>query len=355
MAVALEDIEWNDALLPAGLDVDQSAFVKQKLGGVPSLFTYLGSVPWLLRTMAAGFQSKGVAFIPLGIAEVAALVTAQENACRHCYGAQRAMMRLQGFSEERILDLEREVQLADGQTRAVVEFARRLSRSNPRPALMERDALIASGLSREAVAELAFVICLNCFNNRLATFMAVPPEPMEALSQKWWFRLFARVTMGGKFKAQRVGPAALVKAEGPLAPVIESLGGIPGAQWLNQFIWDCMASPIIPARAKLLMFGTVARALSCPLCQSGVREMLAAQGLGEAALDEMLSSLDSPQLTPLERKLLPWARETVRYESHVIQARTRELHADLGDAVTLEAIATAALGNMVVRLAMLTQ
>ena len=60
---------------------------------------------------------------------MAAFVTTQENACRFCYGALHTAMRLSGYSERRIDDLERDVQLPDDLTREVVS----LSASWPAP------------------------------------------------------------------------------------------------------------------------------------------------------------------------------------------------------------------------------
>ena len=48
-------------------------------------------------------------------------------------------------------------------------------------------------------------------------------------------------------------------------------------------------------------------------------------------------------------------RETVRYDAGNIQRLTRALMERVGPEVAVEAIAVAALGNMMIRLAMLTQ
>ncbi len=43
------------------------------------------------------------------------------------------MMRVWGYSERQISDLEQEATLADGLTRPVAEFSRKLTKSNPLP------------------------------------------------------------------------------------------------------------------------------------------------------------------------------------------------------------------------------
>jgi hypothetical protein len=53
--------------------------------------------------------------------------------------------------------------------------------------------------------------------------------------------------------------------------------------------------------------------------------------------------------------LLSWARDTVNYETPVMQKKTRVLAAEIGNTAVLEAIGTAALANAIVRLAMLLE
>ena len=52
---------------------------------------------------------------------------------------------------------------------------------------------------------------------------------------------------------------------------------------------------------------------------------------------------------------MPWVRNTVYYQTAVVQKQTAALAADIGDAAILEAIGVAALANATVRLAMLLE
>jgi hypothetical protein len=85
-------------------------------------------------------------------------------------------MQIWGYSERQIQDLEQEATLADDITRMVVEFARKLAKSNPSPAREDREALIAGGLNAEAAPEIAACVAEACFANRIATFLALPPN-----------------------------------------------------------------------------------------------------------------------------------------------------------------------------------
>ena len=103
------------------------------------------------------------------------------------------------------------------------------------------------------------------------------------------------------------------------------------------------------------MLAVIARQLGSQLCEEEVRESLAAEGMPEADVRQVLSTLRSPALTPLEERLLVWTRETVWYEPRVIQESTRRLLAEVGEAVTLEAIGTAAICNSLARLSLVRQ
>ena len=89
---------------------------------------------------------------------IGSMVTAQENACRYCYGANRAYMKVLGYSEAFIQSVERDVQLAETDPRelAFIEFCRSLARSRPRPSRGAREKLLSLGYSAPEIAEMAF-------------------------------------------------------------------------------------------------------------------------------------------------------------------------------------------------------
>jgi hypothetical protein len=74
------------------------------------------------------------------------------------------------------------------------------------------------------------------------------------------------------------------------------------------------------------------------------------EGFEEATLNQVLTHLDAPELDPVERLLVPFARETIWYEPAVIQRRARAIRDGLDSAQFIEAIGVAALGNGLCRL-----
>jgi alkylhydroperoxidase family enzyme len=329
---ALLDMQWPDPLV--------------------SPETIMARTPWMKPP-----SMSRPAYAPPRLIDIATLVTTQENACRYCYGAMHTMMRLSGYSEKRITDLERDVQLADGLTREVVSLSRKLSRSNPRPVREELEALQRFGLAPKAVAEIVFLVAFACFATRVGTFLSLPPDlktekaienPIKRLIGSVRFRL-------SPMRTRRVGPTPPVNADGLLGKLVRALPDAPVASWFAAQLEVTFSAPAIPRRTKLLMLAVIARTLGCPFCEGAAREDLAALGLDTMESGKALDSLSGPGVTADDALLLDWARDTVRYETGPMQKRMRQLAAEVSTDVLLEAVGTAAISNTAVRLAMLVQ
>ena len=292
------------------------------------------------------------------------MVVSQENACRYCYGANRALMKLLGYSEDFIHRLERDLQLAelDAAERAYIAFARNLARSRPRPGRATCDALQAAGFPRAAVHEIAFMVSFDCFYNRVATLLACPPERwMERMAEGPLRRLMGwAMALGERIGRMRRGPAAApldeaALAGSPFASILLPLAGLPAAAVMRAALEGAFAPGALSQPVKALMFAVVARTLGCRHCEGATCGLLLAQGWDAAEVEAALASLQCQRLAADESALLAWARGTVHYETSRLQAQTRELARTLGDARTLEAIGVASLANAAARLAMLAE
>ena len=85
------------------------------------------------------------------------------------------------------------------------------------------------------------------------------------------------------------------------------------------------------------------------------RDGLATEGLTSADVDGILTNLGSDKLDRRDALLVPFARETVRYQTGPIQRRTRELARDLPTDEVLEAVGVTALANAVGRASILLE
>ena len=358
MAQLLNEIVWGESILPVVADPAWEAAVKRRAGQVTEMDRRAAPSPWLREMAVADITYRPVA-MPRQLFSIGSLVTAQENACRYCYGANRALMRILGYSESFISRLERDAIVAelDEKGRAFVAFCRNLARSRPRPMKAECEALVALGFAPEAVTEMALLIALACNHNRLGVLSACPPERvLEGLAGgrlAFVTRPLARLAMSLHRPPQ---PPLLGRdqlAAGPFGSILAAAAGVPAATIFRTALDGAFASNVLPRTTKALMFAVVARTLGCRASEQEARNLALAGGLDADAFESALATLSCTAFPASHARLLAWVRDTVYYQIGPIQRETEALARELAPLETLEAIGVAALANAMVRLAML--
>jgi len=364
MALLLDQIEWEDPILPAVDDPAWEAEAKRRVGRVGEIDRRVAPNPWI-RELCVAAVSYQPTHVPMRLFNIASFVTAQENACRYCYGANRAALKVMGFPEALIRQIERDASVAelDVRERAVIAFCRNLARAKPRPSRAALEQLVGLGYSKATAEELALLIASFCFYNRIGVLTACPPERA--------FERFANGPLGRavgtvapltralttllRRKPQIVADDASELAAGPFGGVVAALAGLPAARIVKTALDGAFASQIVSRPTKALMFAIVGRALDCRYTQAAAGALLAADGFDAAAVDAAVRTLACARLPPHEAALLAWVRDTVHYQTPAVQTQTRALLDDIGRDATLEAIGVAALANGTVRLAMLLE
>jgi alkylhydroperoxidase family enzyme len=359
MAVLLSEIQWGDPVLPVAHDVEWEAELKRR--GVPAMEVdrRIAPVRWLRET-----AYEATTFLPVTLPErlfrIGNMVTAQENSCRYCYGANRAYLRVIGYSDSFIQQVEREAQIAelDDKERSYIAFCRSLARSRPRPAAAERAALLVIGYTQTQIGEIAFMISACCFYNRVSTLLACPPEEkferMANGPMRWLLAVaFPIMKMLAPRKPVLAPLDSAALAAGPFGAVLVPLAGLPAGRLLKAALDGAFEPGTLSRTAKALVFAVVARTLACPHCEAEGTRLLQEEGLHQLEIETALATLRCSRLSPREAGLPAWARDTVHYTPSSIQQTTRALGAELGAHALLEAIGVAALANATVRLAML--
>jgi AhpD family alkylhydroperoxidase len=355
-AATIGAVEWETPLLEPRRDPALEQEVRLRSGFVPPLVHYFTACPWLVRSVPALEPYRvGLVHMDFALADLVGLVVSQDNSCRFCYATQRTLLRAQGLSERRIRALEQDVLAAQGDARgrSALEFARRVSGASPPPGAADRARLHDTGFGEEAIAELAFTAAVQVYFNRIATLPAVPVQRIERLSHHWVLALAAPITSRLIRRTQSRGAPRAVTPEmraGPFGALVERLDPLPAAHALRGVIDDALASPVLPRRAKLLVFAVVARGLGCGPSEREAIDLLAGEGLDPKESDRVLTHLGSPALSPLESALVPFARETIRYQPAAIQRRLRLLAPRLVHAELVELIGVTSLANALCRL-----
>jgi AhpD family alkylhydroperoxidase len=363
MSNALADVEWDACVLEPRRDRELEAYVRRGLGTVPSTIAYFAPVPWVVRSMTEmSPMTSPMLHVDSVLADLIGLVVSQDNSCRYCFGVQRLMLLVHGLPDARIRKLEQgflDAEIDPG-AKSALDFARRLSRAAPLAAASDTAALRAAGWRSEGIRELAFHSVFNVYMNRLISAAAIPFAPVEGLADFWLIRLLApalRIAMRRREKRARARAALLPpeRARGPFAYLVGALDGLPAARALRETLDAALASPLLPKRAKALIFAVIARGLDDPLAARGASELLAECGFTDEWAEPVLTHLGSPELDPIESALVPFARGTIRGRPVQLQQRTRALLDVLSPEQLIEAVAVSALANAVTRLGVMTE
>jgi alkylhydroperoxidase family enzyme len=258
------------------------------------------------------------------------------------------------MSRARIQRLEQDLARADlpPRTIAAMAFGRSQSRSGPVGARAARDALQRAGIGADEMREIAFAVALTDFSNRAHTIPAVPIRPIERMPDQLHMRLLRPLLNRFLRRSRYAGrPTPLDRMPSPpYTRLVQAYAGSPIATAVARTLEGMWASPHLTRRCKLLMLAVVARGLECEACAPEVTEALQREGVTRATLSQVLTHLDAPELDPLERLLVPFARETIWYEPAPMQRRTRLLRERLSGPQLVEAIGVASLANGLCRL-----
>ena len=352
----MSEIDWEPCLLTQHPAPELERRFAQETGRSGEMMRFFAASPWAADALVrVSVQIDTTVTVDPHLVDQAGLVVSQDNSCRFCFGMQRAFLRVLGMSENRIARLEQDLLTGDfsPRERAALEFARRLSQSKPVATLADLEPMIENGFAPEAIVEFAGLVGLHLFMNRMATFVALPPQRFEQLPDTWWARLF-RPLIATRFRGMRrkAKPVALLDIErsGPLSPVINALDGLPMARELRIIVDRLWGASALPPRTVTMLFAVIARALGSARCEGEAVKMLLDGGMPQADIEQILTHLSSPVLSDIERHLVPLARETVWYQPAVIQRRCAEVQRDLSPAEFLDFCGAAALLNMLCRL-----
>jgi alkylhydroperoxidase family enzyme len=355
MAYALEKIEWCE--VPLVRPMPDPAWEKESaMGKATSAAQYLTPVRWLLHGEEL-MQLRVTPHVPVALSGLIGLVVAMDNSCRHCYGAFRSMLKIIGYSEALIRKLEETI-TTNKLTRkenAALEFARKISRSAPRPSENELQELTAVGFSAIEIAEIAYLAGINACGNRLATLLALPPDPLEEIEANWFTRL-KRPFSRKEFRASLSPVFSLPYPgaySGPGRRILEALRGSPACAALASVLSGAWNSPITTRRVKALIFAVVAHGLDCDACEAEAAEALRNEGWTAAEINHLLTYLASEKLDPFEQRVLHFARETVRYQTRRLQQLAQDFVNGLERNVLLEIIGVVAYANALSRMSIM--
>jgi uncharacterized peroxidase-related enzyme len=357
--MALEQIEWSDKALlePISNLILEKEIKKIYYGSVPRVYPYLFHLPYLAKLRIL-FDTYPVIHLSDDLILLVSFVVVQEHSCRYCYGATRSLMKLLGYDEDYIRKIEEDINRADisDNEKIVLEFARKVSRCNPRIRKEDIDILRNAGFDNNFITELIFYVSIFCFETRLTTPLAIPPDQLEELEKNIIVKIFRPLVafVIKKFKPYRETEPFPSDNTGPFSEVINLLKNVPtAASTLRKIIDNVWESDILSKRSKALIFAIIARTLGCKTSEDESCRLLESEGLTNSDINDILTHLDFNKLTPFESGLIIFARETVRYKPYQIQSKLREFSIGLSGELILEMLAVMGLANSIARMSIL--
>ncbi len=114
MASALQHVAWEPCLVELRPDRALQAYARRRQGIPSPAIGYFAPVPWLARALVDLHSEYGLLMhLDQNVADLVALVVSQENSCRFCYAAVRALLWAEGMSRARIHHLPRRCRSTD--------------------------------------------------------------------------------------------------------------------------------------------------------------------------------------------------------------------------------------------------
>jgi alkylhydroperoxidase family enzyme len=357
MAYSLDQIDWCD--VPLLLPMPDPVWEREssrRIGFTTTAAKYLTPVRWLLQADEL-MHARVTPNVPVTLGALISMVVAMDNSCRYCYGAFRSMLKIMGYSEGVMRKLEESLAV-DQLTRkekAVLEFARKVSHAAPRASDSDLRELIAVGCSPIEIAEIAYLASNNASGNRLATLLALPPDPLEEVEANW-FKKLKRPFSRKEFRAL-LSPVLSVpypaEYSGPGERIVEALKGSPAGAALATVLSGAWDSGVTSRRVKALIFAVVARGLGCEACEAEAAQALRREGSTDAEIEHLLTYLTSERLDAFELRVLRFARETVRYQTRRLQQLAQDFAIGLERDVLLEIIGLVAYANGLARMSIM--
>ncbi|MGA7393766.1 MAG: hypothetical protein WBW78_14010 [Terrimicrobiaceae bacterium] len=357
MAYSLDQIDWCDVpLIPPMPDPVWERESTKRLGFTSNTAKYLTPVRWMLRADEF-MQARVTPNVPVDLSKLIGLVVAMDNSCRHCYGAFRSMLKIMGYSEGMVRKLEESLTMKEfpKKDRLALEFARKVSRSAPRPSAADYRELKSAGFSPLEIAEIAYLAANSASGNRLATLLALPNDPLEEVEANWFNKLKRpftrkefRVSLSPVFRS--APPPAYA---GPGAGILKAFEDSPAGAALATILSGAWESEITPKRVKALIFGVVARSLGCQACEGEAAEALQNEGWTQPEIEHVMTYMNSEKLDPFELKALRFARETVHYQTRRVQELAQNFAAGLDREVLIEIVGLVCYANGLVRMSVL--
>lgn len=130
--------------------------LQKGLGFVPNLYAYYAKNETALADYLA-FQNRK-STLKAKEREVINLVTSQINGCRYCQSAHTVLGKMNGFTEEQVLELRKGTSSFDPKLDALASFTKAVVEGKGKVSLEIKDKFFAAGYSESNLIDVIIVV-----------------------------------------------------------------------------------------------------------------------------------------------------------------------------------------------------
>ena len=130
--------------------------LNSKLGFVPNLYAYYAHSETALGDYLALQNRKST--LRAKEREVVNLITSQINGCRYCQSAHTVLGKMNGFTDEQVLELRKGTASWDAKLDALVRFTASVVENRGRASKEAVDAFFAAGYTQASLVDVVIVV-----------------------------------------------------------------------------------------------------------------------------------------------------------------------------------------------------
>lgn len=147
--------------------------LEKQIGFLPNLYAYIGHSPNALQTGLATQHGNAKGTFNIKQREVVNLAVSQVNNCQYCLSAHTVLGKMNGFSEEEILQLRAGTH-PDEKLNTIALLSAEIQRTHGHPEQTLLDKFFALGYNEAALVDLVALVADKVFANYLNNIVQPP-------------------------------------------------------------------------------------------------------------------------------------------------------------------------------------
>jgi uncharacterized peroxidase-related enzyme len=164
------EVPTRDEVSPANQTIFDT--LKKKLGKVPNSYAFMANSENGLATYLALSNAKSS--LSIKEKEVINLTVSEINGCHYCTSAHTVIGKLNGFTDEQILEIRGGGVSFDVKLDALAQFVKSASSNQGKVSQKALDDFFAAGYTNENLVDTIMIIAERTFSNYLNAIVDVP-------------------------------------------------------------------------------------------------------------------------------------------------------------------------------------